>query len=1157
MSDEAVEHPSNQFEREIANELAAVGFDEPRVLGRGGFGIIYRCRQPALDRVVAIKVLSSNPDEADRIRFLREQQAMGRLSGHPNIVHVLEAGVTHTGRPYIVMPFHRRDSLDAWITRRGARTVPEVLDIGIKMAGALETAHRAGVLHRDIKPANILLSEYGEPQLADFGIARLADRQDTTRGLVVGSPAYTAPEVLHGRSPSVASDVYGLGATLFTALAGRPAFARRRGEELVEQLLRISTEPIPDLRAHEVPEGVRVVIEQAMARDPADRFGTAAALGEALRRAGTDLGYHVADLPLPLAGDEESPPQRENRDPAGTAAYLRLEPSAGASGPVPPPAVTTKYRPPVTAHAMVPRTRLLGRLGTATRPRLILIHGPAGYGKTALATQYVQMLERTGGTTAWLTIDEDDNTPAWFLAHLVDAITVTLPGLGTELTRALEGHGGGAERFVLTTLINRTHAGGQHIAVVLDDWHRVTNPASRSIARFLLEHGCHHLQLVVTSRTRQGLPLSGLRVRNELIEIDSAALRFDLGESRELLTGATDVQLDEEEVVDLEESTDGWVAALQLASLTLREHHDPRTAIRHLSGRHRALGEYLAENVLDTLEPDLLDFLLATSITERTCAALATALTGRGHTQAVLEDIEARNLFLTRLDEEGQWFRYHHLFAEFLRRRLERDDPERLIELHHTAAEWFLEQHLLSPAVDHFLVAGSDDDAIDAVEHEAIPLLEHSQMSTLLGLAAKLPGTSSARRLRLQTTLAWAHAILHHRVAAAEALGNIAAALPSATADEADIRAEAALIRATVNAFDDRLDGMDAAVEACTARADRLRPWVLCGTADVASFRSIHRFDFAEARRWQQWVRPYHRRSSGPFSVIYGYCLDGLAAREQLDLGDAEASFRHAMQLATERGVELSYGSRLTGALLGDLLYEQGNLAEAERFLDQSHSLGAEGGTVDFMLSTYVVGARLKHRLGRYDAAAERLNEGEQLARTLQLPRLSAHLVNERIRLGIGSGHFSPDSFPRQLPQEPLDGISRVTTEITEESVIRLLVAGSASARTQACDRARVLAESIDATWRPRASLYARVLLTECLATAGSDREAERVVLPVLEQCAGVSIVQPLLDAGSAVSVLLHRIAQERSAHGLSPATALYLDRLLESPNPSTTPDDA
>ncbi|OOL32683.1 protein kinase, partial [Rhodococcus rhodochrous] len=195
MSDEAVEHPSNQFEREIANELAAVGFDEPRVLGRGGFGIIYRCRQPALDRVVAIKVLSSNPDEADRIRFLREQQAMGRLSGHPNIVHVLEAGVTGTGRPYIVMPFHRRDSLDAWITRRGPRTTTEVVDIGIKLAGALETAHRAGVLHRDIKPANILLSEYGEPQLADFGIARLADRQDTTRGVVVGSPAYTAPEV--------------------------------------------------------------------------------------------------------------------------------------------------------------------------------------------------------------------------------------------------------------------------------------------------------------------------------------------------------------------------------------------------------------------------------------------------------------------------------------------------------------------------------------------------------------------------------------------------------------------------------------------------------------------------------------------------------------------------------------------------------------------------------------------------------------------------------------------------------------------------------------------------------------------------------------------------------------------------------------------------
>ena len=163
MTDDTTDNTQRQVDADIVAELAAEGFEDACIAGRGGFGIVYRCRQPSLDRVVAVKVLSPDPDHMDRARFLREQQAMGRLSGHPNIVHVLQAGITYTGRPYIVMPFHRRDSLDSWITNHGALTAAEALAVGVKLAGALETAQRAGVLHRDIKPRNILLTEYGEP----------------------------------------------------------------------------------------------------------------------------------------------------------------------------------------------------------------------------------------------------------------------------------------------------------------------------------------------------------------------------------------------------------------------------------------------------------------------------------------------------------------------------------------------------------------------------------------------------------------------------------------------------------------------------------------------------------------------------------------------------------------------------------------------------------------------------------------------------------------------------------------------------------------------------------------------------------------------------------------------------------------------------------
>ena len=231
--------------------------------------------------------------------------------------------------------------------------------------------------------------------------------------------------------------------------------------------------------------------------------------------------------------------------------------------------------------------------------------------------------------------------------------------------------------------------------VVIDDWHRVTDAATISAMALLLDSDCHHLRLTVTSRTQAGLPLSSLRVRDELVEIDSAALRFDLSEAKSFLADQSGLALTAADVADLRETTDGWVAALQLVSLSLRGHTDPTTLIGQLSGRHHAIGEYLAENVLTSLEPDLLDFLLATAVTERISGGLASALTGSSHAQTRLEEIENRDLFLRRLDEDGEWFRYHHLFAEFLCRRLERDQPDRVGELHHRASHWFGEHHLL------------------------------------------------------------------------------------------------------------------------------------------------------------------------------------------------------------------------------------------------------------------------------------------------------------------------------------------------------------------------------------------------------------------------------------------------------------------------------
>ncbi|MBT2268960.1 serine/threonine-protein kinase [Rhodococcus erythropolis] len=214
----------------IASELESVGFHEAHEIGHGGFGVVYRCTQASLDRKVAVKVLIGDSTADNRDRFVREQQAMGKLTGHPNIVSALQTGFTEKGRPFIVMQCHERGSLDRLIRNEGPRPLQDVLRLGVKMAGALEIAHRNGILHRDVKPANVLFTDYGEPVLTDFGIAHIVGGFETTIGVVTGTPGFIAPEVLGGQRSSPKSDIYSLGATLFCAIAGYAAFERRTAE---------------------------------------------------------------------------------------------------------------------------------------------------------------------------------------------------------------------------------------------------------------------------------------------------------------------------------------------------------------------------------------------------------------------------------------------------------------------------------------------------------------------------------------------------------------------------------------------------------------------------------------------------------------------------------------------------------------------------------------------------------------------------------------------------------------------------------------------------------------------------------------------------------------------------------------------------------------
>jgi tRNA A-37 threonylcarbamoyl transferase component Bud32 len=284
---------------DLRRDLAALGLEDIAEIASGGFATVYRARQPAMGRAVAVKVLTAPvTDTLVRSRFQRECQALGVLSDHPAIVTVYDAGFTASGRPYLVMELMTGGSLAEQLDAGGPLPWRDVLSIGVHIAGALHSAHHHGVLHRDVKPDNILISEYGAAKLGDFGIARLQGSEHTRTGALTGSLAHAAPELLGGSAPSVRSDIYALGSTLFTLLRGETAFLHATDESIIPALARITTSDIPDLRADGIPAPVCDVVEQLMAKRPEKRPESAAEAGHALQSAQRTLDAPVTTLPV-------------------------------------------------------------------------------------------------------------------------------------------------------------------------------------------------------------------------------------------------------------------------------------------------------------------------------------------------------------------------------------------------------------------------------------------------------------------------------------------------------------------------------------------------------------------------------------------------------------------------------------------------------------------------------------------------------------------------------------------------------------------------------------------------------------------------------------------------------------------------------------------
>ncbi|MBJ8346999.1 serine/threonine-protein kinase [Antrihabitans sp. YC2-6] len=1126
---------------DIPAELDAADLADAAEIGRGGFGVVYRCVQRALDRTVAVKVLTADLDDENWERFLREEHAMGRLSGHPNIVDILHVDVTLTGRPFIVMPFHARGCLSTLIRDGGPLPWQEVVRIGIKVSGAMEWAHRTGILHRDVKPANILLNTFDEPQLTDFGIARVSGGFETSTNVIVGSPAFTAPEILRGRLPSPQSDVYGLGATLFCLLTGHAAYERRSGEKVVAQFLRITSAPVPDLRELEIPADVAAAVEAAMAAEPAERPESAEEFGRMLQAIEDRHGLFHDEMMLPRPIGERrttsGAPLRESGDTSSGGAVSALSWSDDSATP-------SAARSVGGAQRLLARPRLLDLLRAGSDRQLTFIHAPAGFGKSTLLTQWRTSLSEADGLVAELTLDYDDNRVVWFFSHLVEAIGRVRPDLGAGLVAELEERGGTGATFVLSRLVDEIHSVGITLVLLIDDWHKITNEETLNAMEYVLDRGCHHLRAVVASRSHSGVPFTKLALREELIEIDSDALQFELPEVRDFFREIHDVELAEADAAQLWEATNGWPAALQLVALSLGRRGEtlgsatPRStsrsagraakAIGRMRGDHPAIAEYLGENVLHTLEPRMIELLTAASVAERICGGLAAAITLDDDAPMQLADAERRGLFLHSLVEDPNWFRFDPLFAEFLRGRLESSQPGRARLLHVRASKWFAEHGMVRESVDHALLAADPSAALDLVESRGMDLIDGARMATLLALVAKLPASQVASRSQLLLAIARANVSLHRPAVARPALDRVAVALANGDAGDRNAALqllEADVLRGVDSAIADATEGLEELVAPVLARPEAVPAWAASCAANVSSFAAMSRFDFDEVRRLQKWASDFHDRSRDPLGRVYGNCYAGIAAREQLDIYSAAALFGRALEFAEGVNGRHSHAARIASAMLGQLYYDQGDLDVAEHLLGEAHEIGSDIGGVDFMIPIYATAARIMGLRGDRAGAARRLDEGAAAAAELSLPRLAAHINAERMRWSLGA------RLPiLGMPKTSANVFEAAVADIEEAAAIRAALDGSGANLAHGyVVRARDLAARAGDRDCALSLIQMQLLLAGCLYAAGEVDEGKDIFVGATARCAELGLDRVVLDAGDQAAELISELREDQA----------------------------
>lgn len=419
------------------------------------------------------------------------------------------------------------------------------------------------------------------------------------------------------------------------------------------------------------------------------------------------------------------------------------------------PILATKlYSPPPRARAVL-RPRLMDRLNDGLHSKLVLISAPAGFGKTTLVSAWIEKIERPA---AWLSLDEKDNDLTRFLTYFVHALQTIAPTLGAGLLGVLQSHQTASIESMLTVLLNEINTISDIFILVLDDYHVIDAAPIDDALAFLVEHLPPHMLLVITTRDDPQLPVARLRARGQLTEVRASDLRFTPAETAEFLNHVMRLDLSAQDIATLETRTEGWIAGLQLAAISLQGQQDTSLFIQSFTGSHHFVLDYLVEEVLQQQSEAAQKFLVYTSVLKHMCGELCDAIMPSSTIdgQTMLENIERANLLIVPLDNTRQWYRYHHLFADVLQTRLQKEYPDQVCGLHQRASKWYEQNGFTSDAIHHACAAEDFGRAAQLLELAFPSMDENLQSSSWLDYAKLLPAALIEAMPVLNTAYAWA-----------------------------------------------------------------------------------------------------------------------------------------------------------------------------------------------------------------------------------------------------------------------------------------------------------------------------------------------------------------------------------------------------------------